>query len=282
MVEACRRCLCCSRCWCVVCPCMLLGWPRVLACAASSRHKALLRRLPPAAKPGCHAALRLLPRRVGRARVLAQLLAADAGRQQGQRWRRGADDAAQLQVRLLVHAGAWRRRAFALPAAPLGSQAACCRARLRRSMPRTLADAAEKGWAVVGAAADADTVPLAQFAVERPTLLVMGAWRALGSVAAAGWLCCAYLTRRLLALAQAMRGTGCARRSSAAARSWCVSRWRRPARRRADGKRRWWTRSTSASRRASCCTTWWPAAAAAVTAAKAAEVARLLTAVELN
>lgn len=41
-------------------------------------------------------------------------------------------------------------------------------------MPRTLADAASKGWAVIGAAAEADAVPISQFQVERPTILVMG------------------------------------------------------------------------------------------------------------
>lgn len=41
-------------------------------------------------------------------------------------------------------------------------------------MPRTLADAAEKGWAVVGAAAEAGSVPVSQFKVDRPTVLVMG------------------------------------------------------------------------------------------------------------
>lgn len=42
-------------------------------------------------------------------------------------------------------------------------------------MPRTLADAAEKGWAVVGAAGEDGAMPLASLNVERPTLLVMGA-----------------------------------------------------------------------------------------------------------
>lgn len=41
-------------------------------------------------------------------------------------------------------------------------------------MPRTLADASSKGWAVVGAAAEASAVPLSQFSVNRPTILVMG------------------------------------------------------------------------------------------------------------
>uniref|UniRef100_A0A383VRT5 tRNA/rRNA methyltransferase SpoU type domain-containing protein n=1 Tax=Tetradesmus obliquus TaxID=3088 RepID=A0A383VRT5_TETOB len=41
-------------------------------------------------------------------------------------------------------------------------------------MPRTLADAAEKGWAVVGAAAEAGSVPVSLFKVDRPTVLVMG------------------------------------------------------------------------------------------------------------
>jgi uncharacterized protein involved in copper resistance len=46
-----------------------------------------------------------------------------------------------------------------------------------RNLPRTLADAAERGWAVVGAAAERDAAALAGFAVERPTVLVMGARR---------------------------------------------------------------------------------------------------------
>jgi hypothetical protein len=46
--------------------------------------------------------------------------------------------------------------------------------RVYRSMPRTLADAAAKGWAVVGAAAESGSVPVSQFKVDRPTVLVMG------------------------------------------------------------------------------------------------------------
>lgn len=45
---------------------------------------------------------------------------------------------------------------------------------LCRSMPRTLAAAVNSGWAVVGAAAEADAVPLAQLQIDRPTVLVMG------------------------------------------------------------------------------------------------------------
>lgn len=41
-------------------------------------------------------------------------------------------------------------------------------------MPRTLANAAEKGWAVVGAAAESGAVPLADLQVDGPTVLVMG------------------------------------------------------------------------------------------------------------
>lgn len=43
-----------------------------------------------------------------------------------------------------------------------------------RSMPRTLAAAVNSGWAVVGAAAEAGAVPLGDFTVDRPTVLVMG------------------------------------------------------------------------------------------------------------
>jgi hypothetical protein len=44
-------------------------------------------------------------------------------------------------------------------------------------MPRTLADAAEKGWAVVGAAAESGAIPVSEFKVDRPTVLVMGEWQ---------------------------------------------------------------------------------------------------------
>jgi len=44
------------------------------------------------------------------------------------------------------------------------------------NLPRTLADAAEQGWEVVGAAGERDATPIAEFKVERPTLLVMGEW----------------------------------------------------------------------------------------------------------
>eukprot|EP00775_Hariotina_reticulata_P013568 gene13568-13694_t len=43
-----------------------------------------------------------------------------------------------------------------------------------RSMPRTLADAAARGWAVIGAAAERGAMPVSQFKVDRPTVLVMG------------------------------------------------------------------------------------------------------------
>jgi hypothetical protein len=43
-----------------------------------------------------------------------------------------------------------------------------------RSMPRTLTSAVNGGWAVVGAAAEADAVPLSGFKVDGPTVLVMG------------------------------------------------------------------------------------------------------------
>jgi tRNA G18 (ribose-2'-O)-methylase SpoU len=43
-----------------------------------------------------------------------------------------------------------------------------------RSMPRTLADAAARGWAVVGASAEKEAVPVSHFKVDRPTVLVMG------------------------------------------------------------------------------------------------------------
>lgn len=45
---------------------------------------------------------------------------------------------------------------------------------LCRSMPRTLAAAVNSGWAVVGAAAEADAVPLSELQIDRPTVLVMG------------------------------------------------------------------------------------------------------------
>jgi hypothetical protein len=41
-------------------------------------------------------------------------------------------------------------------------------------MPRTLAAAVNSGWAVVGAAAEADAVPLSELQIDRPTVLVMG------------------------------------------------------------------------------------------------------------
>ena len=44
-------------------------------------------------------------------------------------------------------------------------------------MPRTLAAAVNSGWAVVGAAAEADALPLSEFKVDRPTILVMGEFR---------------------------------------------------------------------------------------------------------
>ncbi len=43
-----------------------------------------------------------------------------------------------------------------------------------RNLPATLAAAREAGWAVVGASAEARALPCAAFAVDRPTLLVMG------------------------------------------------------------------------------------------------------------
>jgi hypothetical protein len=44
-------------------------------------------------------------------------------------------------------------------------------------MPRTLADAAERGWAVLGAAAEEGALPLCEVRVERPTVIVMGECR---------------------------------------------------------------------------------------------------------
>jgi 21S rRNA (GM2251-2'-O)-methyltransferase len=41
-------------------------------------------------------------------------------------------------------------------------------------MHRTLADAAAKGWAVVGAAAGAGSVPVSKWVVDKPTILVVG------------------------------------------------------------------------------------------------------------
>jgi hypothetical protein len=43
-----------------------------------------------------------------------------------------------------------------------------------RNMQRTLADAAAKGWAVLGAAAGPDSTPVTQWQVTQPTVLVMG------------------------------------------------------------------------------------------------------------
>jgi 21S rRNA (GM2251-2'-O)-methyltransferase len=66
------------------------------------------------------------------------------------------------------------------PLSPVVSKASAGAAELMRlcscrSMPRTLADAAEKGWAVVGAAAEPGAVPVSELrALDRPTLLVMG------------------------------------------------------------------------------------------------------------
>jgi hypothetical protein len=65
------------------------------------------------------------------------------------------------------------------PLSPVVSKASSGAAELMRlhscrSMPRTLADAAEKGWAVVGAAAESASVPVSEFKVDRPTVLVMG------------------------------------------------------------------------------------------------------------
>lgn len=65
------------------------------------------------------------------------------------------------------------------PLSPVVSKASAGAAELMklhscRSMPRTLADAAAKGWAVVGAAADDGAVPLTELRVDRPTVLVMG------------------------------------------------------------------------------------------------------------
>lgn len=42
------------------------------------------------------------------------------------------------------------------------------------NLPRALTEAAERGWAVVGAAAERDATPLGEFVVDRPTVLVMG------------------------------------------------------------------------------------------------------------
>lgn len=43
-----------------------------------------------------------------------------------------------------------------------------------RNLQRTLLDAAARGWAVLGASADNESVPVAQQRVDRPTILVMG------------------------------------------------------------------------------------------------------------
>lgn len=43
-----------------------------------------------------------------------------------------------------------------------------------RNLPRTLADAASKGWAVLGAAVSQQSVPVTKVSVDRPTLLVIG------------------------------------------------------------------------------------------------------------
>lgn len=43
-----------------------------------------------------------------------------------------------------------------------------------RNLPRTLLDAGQKGWAVLGAAAGRDAVPCSSVAVDRPTILVLG------------------------------------------------------------------------------------------------------------
>jgi 21S rRNA (GM2251-2'-O)-methyltransferase len=45
-----------------------------------------------------------------------------------------------------------------------------------KNLPRTLADAAERGWDVVGAAGDRNAAPLAEAKAARPTVLVMGEW----------------------------------------------------------------------------------------------------------
>jgi 21S rRNA (GM2251-2'-O)-methyltransferase len=47
-----------------------------------------------------------------------------------------------------------------------------------KNLPRTLADAAERGWAVVGAAGEAGAEALGALRVDRPTVLVMGEARA--------------------------------------------------------------------------------------------------------
>ena len=44
----------------------------------------------------------------------------------------------------------------------------------RRSLPQTLADAKERGWQVLGAAAEAGAVSAAGFVLRRPAILVMG------------------------------------------------------------------------------------------------------------
>ncbi len=43
-----------------------------------------------------------------------------------------------------------------------------------KNMQRTLTDAAERGWAVLGASAGRGALPLGQVAVDRPTVLVLG------------------------------------------------------------------------------------------------------------
>ena len=43
-----------------------------------------------------------------------------------------------------------------------------------RSLPRTLSDAREKGWAVVAAAAEEDSIECSRYSVSKPTILVMG------------------------------------------------------------------------------------------------------------
>lgn len=44
----------------------------------------------------------------------------------------------------------------------------------RRSLPQTLADAKERGWQILGAAAEQGAQPAASFVLQRPSILVMG------------------------------------------------------------------------------------------------------------
>jgi tRNA G18 (ribose-2'-O)-methylase SpoU len=70
-----------------------------------------------------------------------------------------------------------------------------------KNLPRTLADAAERGWEVVGASGERGAPPLAGARVARPTVLVMGAPGGARAVERHGCRCCPHpscaITRRL-------------------------------------------------------------------------------------